>query len=471
MGAVVLLGAYAAVIGVIIASQRIPYRAAFDQKLYHLPVIREFSRTWPRFEVWDYLSATTPGYHVLMATVMKAFGDSVVLLQVASAVITGVLLWLLARDGSRRTTAAVAACVCLPIIASPYTLFPAAFMLPDNLGWLGVLAMILIALQRPTGRWMAVGATVLLLLVLTRQVHVWTAGLLWVSAWLGTMEGDPEALSKRVGRVAISIIASVPALFVLALFVRYWGGLVPGRFAEQYPPVSVARIAGSPAAPMLLAMTGAYSVFFLGFLVGPARNLWRAHRWIVVLAAAAGLILSVVPATTYDFASGRRGVLWSIGMKGPVIVGHASVLIVVMSIWGAVCIAAWLSACSRRDRWVLMAALGGFTVSQMPSPETWHRYFDPFIFIVISLLATRAASAHPAVSVWWRRVRIAGPIAMSLGLGVYAAGMFFETGKHAAQRMSDPPPPSKDAEGHQGIDPPVDRLATPKPDGKRFLSW
>lgn len=70
----------------------------------------------------------------------------------------------------------------MPIIASPYTLFPATFLLPDNMGWLGVVAMVLIALRPPKWKTLILGGLVLCGLVLTRQVHAWTAGLLWVSA-------------------------------------------------------------------------------------------------------------------------------------------------------------------------------------------------------------------------------------------------------------------------------------------------
>jgi hypothetical protein len=471
---------YSVVVGVVIAGQRIPYRAAFDQKLYHLPVIREFARTWPTFETWDYLSATTPGYHIVMATVAKVCGDGTLPLQIATAIITGVMLWLLARDADKRLYPLAVVAVCLPIIASPYTLFPAAFILPDNLGWLGVVGMTLIALRAPTRGVMLAGGLVLCGLVLTRQVHAWTAGLLWVSAWLGPVVARRDSGAswigavfqrpgERVGRVAVALAVSVPALVLLGLFVRYWGGLVPGRFAEQIPPATLSRVVGSAAPAMVLSMLGAYSVFFFGFLAWPLRKLWQERRGVLIAAALAGVVLSVIPYTTADFDAGRRGVLWSIGMKGPVVAGR-SVVVSMLSAWGAVCGTTWLLACNRRDRTVLLAALVGFTVSQLPSQQLWHRYFDPFVMIWLVFVASRAARA--GVGVWERVARVIGPGALAAGLLAYSTTMFFETGLHAAQNMSDPAPPSKDPEGlHRGIDPPVDKLPTPKPMGKVFWGW
>lgn len=480
-GVALLLLVYGAVVTVIIVSQRIPYRAAFDQKLYHLPVIRDFTRTWPVFETWDYLTATTPGFHVLMATVARVFGDSTLPLQITAAAVTAALLWLIARDGSRRAPAGIVAAASLPIIASPYTLFPAAFLLPDNMGWLGVIAMVLIALRPATWKTIAVGGVVLCALVLTRQVHAWTAGLLWVSAWLGSeVAGGSRSWlgaifahsATRIPRVLGAVCASVPAIVVLALFVRYWGGLVPGRFAEQIPPATTERIISSAAAPLLLSMLGGYSVFFAGFLWRPLCSLWRDHKGALIIAAVMGTVLAIFPATTADFDAGRRGVLWSLGMKGPVVAGRTSVLVVLASAWGAVCAAAWLSACTRRDRTVLLAAMVGFTISQLPSMQLWHRYFDPFVLFMLALMAPRAWATSADQPQRARVAQVAGPALLAALLLAYSTSMFFETGLHAAQKMADPAPPSKDPDGlHRGIDPPVDKPPTPKPAGKAFWPW
>jgi hypothetical protein len=51
-------------------------RTSFDQDLFHLKVIVQFSTQWPRLDLRDYLSATTPGLSaMLMRVSMREGGE------------------------------------------------------------------------------------------------------------------------------------------------------------------------------------------------------------------------------------------------------------------------------------------------------------------------------------------------------------------------------------------------------------
>src|SRR4051812_20405106 len=69
--AIFLACAFAIAGAALVLSDRITTRADYDQKLYHLRAIRQFEAQWPDLDFWHYLSATTPGFHVLMAAVSK----------------------------------------------------------------------------------------------------------------------------------------------------------------------------------------------------------------------------------------------------------------------------------------------------------------------------------------------------------------------------------------------------------------
>ena len=55
---------------------------ACDQERYHLPVIEELSRQWPRVDLVNYQSATAPGFHLTLALIHRYVSDRVVVLQV-----------------------------------------------------------------------------------------------------------------------------------------------------------------------------------------------------------------------------------------------------------------------------------------------------------------------------------------------------------------------------------------------------
>src|SRR5689334_22088680 len=81
--ALLLAGVWLGLGILLILSDRIPTRADYDQKLYHLKAVQQFAADWPDFNFWHYLSATTPGYHLLLAAVWKFISPTVPALQVA----------------------------------------------------------------------------------------------------------------------------------------------------------------------------------------------------------------------------------------------------------------------------------------------------------------------------------------------------------------------------------------------------
>ena len=77
-------------------------RAAFDSVVYHERFIRDLAASWPRFDVSNPLTATTPGYHVLLATFVKLGFDSELALRLISALIGASLGGLLAAWLAKR---------------------------------------------------------------------------------------------------------------------------------------------------------------------------------------------------------------------------------------------------------------------------------------------------------------------------------------------------------------------------------
>lgn len=395
-------GAFALPAVALILAGHVRGRAAHDQLNFHEPVIRRFAESLPRPDLSDYLSATTPGYHLALATFARLVGDDPRALRLAGLVFSLALVGLLAWWLARRTHAPRALALAAPFACSMYVFSSGAWLLPDNAGWLGVLGVLLLALRpRVDARHLLAGGVLLVLLVLARQIHVWAAAVLWAAAWLGdahatrtSLVSDPPA---RLRRAALALACSIPAFLVLAWFVRLWGGLTPPTFQNKYH-------GGNPAAPaFVLAIIAIYSPFFAGAVAPTLRHLWHRHRAALGACAAAGALLAIIPDTSYSTDEGRYSGLWNAVRALPLVAGRTSPLLVALSALGAVLALAFASALPFRSRWVLLAAAAAFTAAQAASHELWQRYTEPFVLMLLALAsaeitAAQGGSAMPARS-------------------------------------------------------------------------
>lgn len=302
-----------------IATGRIPIRAAYDQMHYHGPTVELFARQLPRPDFYDYYSATTPGYHVVLAVIARAIPDSTAALQITSSLIGAALIGLLAAScaaiflraqshdapappaRSRLLSTLLPATLALPLGCSMYVFQSGAWLLPDNAGWLLALITCLLVLRAVSPHARAREGLILLaglsvaLVVFTRQSHAWTAGVAWLGGWLAARLASSikpttgvsatiapfsfasmrDALftniPKRISWTAAAIIATIPAVLTLLYFINLWHGLTPYRFQFQHQGKSPAALA------MMLALMGLYSIFLAPIVLPLVFRLWFAN--------------------------------------------------------------------------------------------------------------------------------------------------------------------------------------------------
>lgn len=412
-------------------------RGAFDQHYFHWPTIAGFARELPTPNLSDYGSATAPGYHLLLAAIVRAIGERERAVQVVASVITIGFLMLLGRVLTRRAGGSVGRAVLLgvPVACSMHVLLPGVWLQPDNAAWLGALALLTLALD---GRWSGVRALVMGLVlcatVFTRQNFVWCAAIVWMTAWLAPGPGIPtitrstlrelfSAPARRVQRLTLAVLVTVPAFALIAWLAKLWGGLTPPRFASQH--ASGANLA-TPA--FALALVGVYSLFLGGWMLPALVRLWREHRGVVLGSGLVGVLLAVVPTTTYVYEQRATG-LWNVvgwmDRHGLNLLGRTSPLIVVLAGWGGVAMSGWLTRCSGRDRWLLVGMLLAFIAGQTPNSNAWQRYFEAWLLILLAVMALsgRSRSDGPAdvEPGWVGRWRIAGPIGLAAVLAAVTA--------------------------------------------------
>lgn len=425
----------------LILTGRVPQRVAFDVLVYHEAAARWFARDWPRLDFKDYLSATTPGFHLLVAAAMRVFGEAHAVGQAVAALIGAALAGTVAWGAAARSWHR-AVLLTLPVVFSPYVLQSSAWTLPDNLGWLGVALVLVTALAGWSPARVVLWTILIALLVFTRQMHLWTATAVWAAAWLSipSTRGEKAPIviwlsdgwRTRARRLAMSLVVVIPAVLVLAWFARLWGGLTPARFQHQHQGLNWAT------PPFVLAVLGIFSTFYLPLLWRAISELFSIERGWLLLAVVAGLLAAVLPATTYDMDAGRWSGIWNLTRAAPVLLGRTSLLMVALSCWGAVMFAAWVRSVPRREGLILLAGLVAFAAAQTANHHAWQRYVEPFVAILIALAASRVPSGRTRPErVWWL-----GPLALIGMLLAVNVGMM-----RAFPRLEDAKGPDAVPEG------------------------
>lgn len=403
-------------------------RAAWDQDKYHLLTIQRFAADWPHPDLVHYRSATTPGYHLILAMADLAGARDTKTLRLIGALFSAAFMLTFGVSLGRRAGWWQGLALALPLACSLYVFSSAAWLLPDNAAWWGVLGVMLLGLSwRPNVTWYLSAGVILLGLVFFRQVHLWAVGVVWLSAMLGD-ERDASAPSSAM-RIMQGVLATIPAIVAVWLFARLWGGLVPplfqsGAFDEVTGKTQAPASGGNLATPaFMLTLVAIFGACFVGYFRAGVRRLLErdAGAWMAIAAGAlVGLVLALPP-TSFNESLGRYSGFWSIAAKLPSIAGR-SVFITAGSIAGGVMLAlVWLSL-SRRDALIVVGALAGFTLAAAANFYAWQRYLEPMVLMSMALAAARARtmldlSARRGPSLEWMwRARAAGPMALALAL-------------------------------------------------------
>ena len=393
-------------------------RTQFDQDLFHLRAITEFAAQWPSVSVRDYPSATTPGYHLLLAGLYNLGLSSTLGLRLfsatfAAAIFAIILGWCAARRGP--IEGLVLAC---PVLLCPYVLQSGLYLLPDNAAWMLVALILGAALgttQTPR-RWLALSA-LLVVLVGVRQLHIWSAAAIWAGAFASaqwparsmrnTHLAGGGLLADFGGGIRRGLIAgamTLPAFALLGWFVLLWGGLTPPsfRFAESAMPgdVQATNVGGiSPATPaFMLSLLAIYGGLLLPLMWKALRPVLRERgsQVTLIIAAAVGALLAVVPPTTYAMRP-RIGGLWNVvraaEVKGLVIAGHTSPVIVLLAALGAAVVVLLLLCGRPRVRLVLGISLLAFMAAGTAQALSWQRYFEPMLLMWVALAVACRAEA------------------------------------------------------------------------------
>ncbi len=382
---IVTLAALLLIAWPIILSGNTSGRGAYDDLTYHWPAIQTFADQLPTPDLSDYASATTPGFH-LELSILHRLGASRTFVQLYASLWTVLLFAILAwRAG--RSFGKPGVLLTLPFLCSIYVLFPSIWLLPDNAGWLGVLVILILALDYPsTTRNLLIAGITLALLVLVRQVHIWSAAIIVIGAWTAATDDaryNPKSPKEQTTHLITAILATIPAFLLLLYFLRLWGGLVPPTFQANHQ-------GPNPATPaFILTQISILSVFFAPTLLPRLLELLKAHKAAIILTLFLGLAIGLVPETSFDREAGRFSGWWNIVRALPTFADRSPILIL-GSAAGALATLIWLSLVSKRDAQILMITLLAFTAAQTANHASWQRYHEPMLLMLGLIILTRS---------------------------------------------------------------------------------
>ena len=350
-------------------------RAWYDQAHYHLPAILHFAHGG---SLRDYPSATTPGYHLLLATVALVLPGNEIALKLVGLLISLVLVGVLAAFVARRVaTPTRTLCLLLPMLVSPYFLPQGVWLVPDNLGWLTVFGVLLLAMRyQDRLSWYAGMSGLLLAAVLVRQSNAWLCAV----ALLSVLAAAPVGVTCRRWLLSSAMLA--PAILVLTGFVALWHALTPPSFVVHHQGVNFA------VWPFLLCVFGFYGLFYLPLIPPQIRQVWAQPQWRrrILMGGVLGFLLAAVQRTDLNEAAGRVSGLWILARLGPDPL-HRSILITALSMLGGISIAMWCAVLPRRLAAGVLCTMLAYVLAQTTNHMVYERYFAAFVFMLLLIMS------------------------------------------------------------------------------------
>lgn len=401
---------------------------AFDQRSFHLPLVRSFAQELPAVDLREYNSATAPGYHLTLAVIARAISDDARLLRFIGSLFSLGLLIAAWWFAARWTNEWVAFALLGPFLFSTYVLGAAIWLTTDNAALLFVTLAVGGSIAMPltfsrAARWSGLAT----LAVFFRQIHVWCIGPAGIALLLQT-----PLWSSEVGWrdwLLRAMVLLMPFALV-GVFIALWGGLTPPVYADLH------NAGANPASIVLtLAVFGVFGAPLVLFVINQplVQSAWLK----MLIAAAVGIVLAIAIPSSYARDGGRwGGSLWEIAARTPTVDDRSIVLIILAAI-GAMVLALWHTAAVERGRRrevnLLMIALLAWSLAQAMNSQAWQRYVEPWALIMLVWFAALGLGHRGLPRAPWRWI---GLIALIL-LQVAAAGWkvywpMFESTSHAA---------------------------------------
>jgi hypothetical protein len=363
--------------------------AVKDMAANHIPQINTFIKR--PFDIFDYpsSSATTPGFHIFMAWILRILGyrsadQHNIALRLANFAINSLPIlftflgaWKLGRDPAR------AAALTAALTGSSYVIGSAAFVTTDG-GALGFFAAIIFILNfYPKSRvWLAIAFAAL---IAWRQIYLPIAGALG----LGGIWGVPLKKMLTLPTLFNAGVVLAPGFLLFAVWAVHWGGVVP-------PEYRVFNAPGWQPDVLLqaLAMTGLLSIVFLPICVSVSRTLrLMTLAYLAIPSFALALVLWICSPTNINEAAGRWGsIIWTLAAHFPSIANHSLIVLPLAWLGTFSLLAAFGHARAKNYFPAEALCLVFYFIGYSAQVLAWQRYVEPQILIFFAFFCSRLPS-------------------------------------------------------------------------------
>ncbi|MSR28122.1 MAG: hypothetical protein EXS03_00910 [Phycisphaerales bacterium] len=387
---------------------------ASDQNRHHLVVIRQAAACLSGEEgappllsfLRDYPSATSPGYHLILAAIDLLGVHSVTGLRLLSSLCGLALIVALFRGLARSMDCWSAAACSLPLLCSSYFLSGSMWITTDVAGaWLMVTALLTMLTHGVPGRRHLFTGCQMAAAVLVRQPTLWLVGPMALVGAIDGMRlfgrmssaGDGPAARRwsALDWISWGFAIGVPVATVAWLH-SLWGGFLPPGFHKQH------NMGANPANPaFFLGLVALWSSPFVAEFIRRGEFRVALLRRCVIIGAIVGLVAATVVATDHSRADGRwGGPLWS-AVAAIGAVGHRSIALLLLAPLGGASLGMLLGRVwthgGARQGLIMTTAIAAFLAASSANSQCFERYLDiallSFIPIMVALGDTESSAS------------------------------------------------------------------------------
>lgn len=392
---------------VMILLTRLDFKPIVDEAAYHIKIVESFADAWPRIDVTDYRSASTPMSYILMTAFGELMGFEIRKLRLLSAIAAFLSVYIFYGICKRQR-------LPHPLLSSfallffPYffffgfTIYPAAIAL-----FFGMWALWYYLPDNATPGQLLKGSTLAALAILCRQsLIVIPAGMLLHEGVKGIRRGlytPKDRLLTRLFILATPILMFIP-------FVAMWGGFTPpmnrasqgGEWFLQLEPQNLNYI---------LVVVGFY---FLPSLLGSnSVQLLRSKKPVLLAGAVLVPMFFLFPIVFVE-EPGHISYVGGLVIRGLDVLGRslgsAVGFLATLSLWIAgllIVLGQWADLPWRTEQSRLVTIAITFVMLMAVSPFVYERYYVLLIPLII-LLVHRSFHSKKLLYVW---VTVQGMIA------------------------------------------------------------